>query len=115
MVASGVPLVTREFLLPAMRDTRLAAEEQDHLPALYAGLLYVRRGRLSAYMACDRKAFTEAIHLITKGSNHIGATDDDKRIIERLDEEFCMLARASAYLYAPMGNAKLGTGPLART
>ncbi len=104
--------LNRQFLLPAMRDTHLAGEEQDHLPALYAGLLYVRRGRLSAYMACDRKAFTAALHLIMKGSNHIGATDNDKRIIARLDEEFRMLVRASAYLYAPMGDAKLGLAAL---
>ena len=63
-------------------------------------------------MAESRQAFTVALHGITKGSNHISAADVDKRIIARLDEEYCMLARASAYLYAPMGDAKLGLAQL---
>ncbi len=101
-----------EVLQAAIRDYSEAVEEQDNLPALYAGLLYVRRGLLDAYTARDRKAFTAALHLITKGSNHISVADDDKRIIARLDEELCMLTRASAYLYAPMGDAKLGLAQL---
>ncbi len=113
-LAMGRFEVTRNssVLQAAVRDTHSAEEEQDQLPALYTGLLYVRRGLLSAYMARDKKAFTTALHVVTKGSNHIGASPDDKRIIERLDEEYCMLARASAYLYAPMGNAKLGLAQL---
>ena len=99
-------------LEPALRDIKQAGEERDHLPALYAGLLDVRRGRLYAYTARDKKAFTTALHLITKGSYHIGASADDKHIIEQLDEEHCMLARASAYLYAPMGDPKLGLAQL---
>jgi tetratricopeptide (TPR) repeat protein len=99
-------------LEPAIRDIKQAGEERDHLPALYAGLLDVRRGLLDAYTARDKKAFTTALHLITKGSYHIGESADDKRVIARLDEEYCMLTRASAYLYAPMGDAKLGLAQL---
>ena len=101
-----------EVLQVAVRDTNAAVEEQDDLPALYAGLLHVGKGLLDAYTARDRKAFTTALHLITKGSKHIGVDHPDKRIIARLDEEHCMLARASAYLYAPMGDAKLGLAQL---
>ena len=99
-------------LEPALRDIKQAGEERDHLPALYAGLLDVRRGLLDTYTARDKKAFTTALHLITKGSYHIGASADDKRVIARLDEEHCMLARASAYLYSPMGDPKLGLAQL---
>ena len=101
-----------QFLQPAVRDINLVGEEQYQLPALYRGLLYVRCGLLSAYMAHDKKAFTTALYEVAKGSNSIGASPDDQRIVERLDEEYCMLARASAYLYAPMGNAKLGLATL---
>jgi hypothetical protein len=59
-------------------------------------------------MARDRQAFSAALHLIVKGSNYIGVGDFDQRIIAQLDEERCMLTRASAYLYAPMGDARLG-------
>ena len=104
--------LNRDVLEPAIRDTSSALKEQDNLPALYTGLLYVRRGLLDAYTARDWKAFTAALHEIAKGSNYIGAGDSDKRIIARLDEEYCMLARASAYLYAPMGNARLGLAQL---
>jgi hypothetical protein len=101
-----------EVLQVAVRDCNEAVEEQDNLPALYAGLLHVRRGLLDAYTARDRKEFTAALHIIAKGSNYVGASSDDKRIIARLDEERCMLTRASAYLYAPMGDAKLGLAQL---
>ena len=101
-----------QYLRLAQRDLHLAREEQDSLPALSAGLLSVQRGRLSAYTARDRQAFTSALHFITKGSNQIGVGDADKRIIARLDEEFCLLVMASAYLYAPMGDSKLGLAVL---
>ena len=104
--------LNRQCLRLAQRDLHLAREEQDHLPALSAGLLEVQRGRLCAYMAESRQAFTSALHFITKGSNQIGVGDADKRIIARLDEEFCLLVMASAYLYAPMGDAKLGLAVL---
>ncbi len=98
----------REVLQAAVRDINAALEEQDALPALYAGLLEVSRGRLSAYTAESRKAFTTALHAITKGSRSIGMSNPDKRIIARLDSEHCLLASASAYLYSPMGDALLG-------
>ena len=65
-------------LEPALRDIEQAGEEREHLPALYAGLLDVSRGRLYAYTARDKKAFTTALHLITKGSYHIGASADNR-------------------------------------
>jgi hypothetical protein len=102
----------RDVLEAALRDFNDAVKEQSHLSALYAGLLHVRKGLLDAYTASDRQAFTAALHLIAKGSNHIGGAVDDKRISERLDEEHCMLTRASAYLHSPMGDAKLGLAQL---
>ena len=45
-------------LAAALRDIKQAVKEQDHLDALYAGLLYVRRGLLDAYTARDKKEFT---------------------------------------------------------
>jgi hypothetical protein len=96
------------LLEEARRDISLAVEEQSGIPALYAGLLHVQKGLLDAYTARDKQAFAVALHEITKGSSHIGSSLDDQRIIGRLDEEHCMLARASAYLYAPMGDFKLG-------
>ncbi len=98
-----------EVLQTAIRDTNLAVEELDHLPTLYAGLLHVRKGLLSAYTARGRKEFTAALHGVEKGSNHIGVGDSDKRIIARLDEERCMLTRD---LYSPMGDPKLGLAAL---
>lgn len=97
-----------DVLQEARRDIQVARKCQERLPALYKGLLQVRCGLLDAYMARDKEAFTAALHLITKGSNSIGEAADDKCIIARLDEEYCLLARASAYLFSPMGNAKLG-------
>jgi hypothetical protein len=99
-------------LRSALRDMRSAIEEQNNLPALYTGLLYVRCGFLDAYVANDRKAFTAALYVIAEGSSSIGRADEDQRITARLDEELCMLTRASAYLYAPMGDAKLGLAQL---
>ena len=64
-----------DVLQAALRDYDEAVEEQDNLPALYAGLLHVRRGLLDAYTARDKQEFTAALHLITKGSNHIGVGD----------------------------------------
>jgi hypothetical protein len=63
-------------------------------------------------VANDRQAFTAALYVIAEGSSYIGRADDDQRITTRLDEEYCMLARASAYLYSPMGNSKLGLAQL---
>jgi hypothetical protein len=100
------------LLEEARRDISLAVEEQSGIPALYAGLLHVQKGLLDAYTARDKQAFAVALHEITKGSSHIGSSLDDQRIIGRLDEEHCMLARASAYLYAPMGDVKLGRAQL---
>ena len=96
----------------AAKDYHDAVQEQGNLAAFYVGLLHIRKGCLDAYAARDKKEFTAALRLITKGSNHIGASSDDRRIIARLDEERCMLTRASAYLYAPMGDAKLGLAVL---
>jgi hypothetical protein len=104
--------LNRDFLQAASRDYNEALKEQSRLPALYAGLLLVRRGLLDAYTACDKQAFTAALHQIAKGSKHIGASPDDKRITARLDEECCMLTRARAYLHSPMGDAKLGLAQL---
>ncbi len=99
-------------LRSALRDMRSAIEEQGNLPALYTGLLYVRCGLLDAYMANEKKAFTAALYVIAEGSSSIGRADEDQRITARLDEEHCLLARASAYLYAPVGDAKLGLAQL---
>ena len=46
--------LNRQCLRLAQRDLHLAREEQDHLPALSAGLLEVQRGRLCAYMAGEQ-------------------------------------------------------------
>jgi hypothetical protein len=101
-----------DVLRAAIRDSNEAVEEQSNLSAFYAGLLHVRKGLLDAYAARDKKEFTAALHLIMKGSNHIDASSDDKRIIARLDEERIMLTRVCAYLHSPMGDAKLGLAQL---
>ena len=101
-----------DILQVAVRDYNEAVEERANLSAFYVGLLHVRKGLLDAYTARDRKAFTVALHGIAKGSNYIGASSDDERIIARLDEERIMLTRAFAYLHAPMGDAKLGLAQL---
>ena len=104
--------LNRQVLQVAVRDYNEAVKEQSHLSAFYAGLLNIRKGVLDAYTASDKKEFTAALHLIEKGSNSIGAAPSDKRITARLDQERCMLTSASAYLYSPMGNAKLGLAQL---
>jgi hypothetical protein len=99
-----------EILECAIRDIYVALDEQDKLEAIYAGLLYLVKGLLDAYTAYDRQSFASALHLMTRVSNL--DVDDDPRITTRLDEERCMLMRTSAYLYAPMGDAKLGLAAL---
>jgi hypothetical protein len=98
-IASFESTLNREVLQVAMKDFNDAAKEQSSLEPLHAGLLSVRRGLLDAYTARDRQAFTAALHLVAKVSNHISVGDSDKRIIARLDEERCMLTRASICMH----------------
>ncbi len=96
----------------AIDDYNNAAEQQDKLSPFYCGLLQVRKGLADAYIARDNEEFTKALHLITRGSAQIGSSTDDVRVVAHLDYERYMLNRASAYLYSPMGNAKLGLAEL---
>ncbi len=91
----------------AIDDYQTALQEREKLSPLYCGLLDVRSGLADAYLARDNKEFTHALRCITQGSNRIGSFTDDVRIVVRLDSELCMLTRASAYLYSPMGNPAL--------
>jgi hypothetical protein len=96
----------------AIDDYAKAVQEKDQLSPFYSGLLDVRRGLLDAYLARDNKEFTDALQCITQGSNQIGLSPDDVRIVARLDYERYMVNRASAYLYAPMGNPGLALAEL---
>jgi hypothetical protein len=96
----------------AIDDYQSALQERDKLSPLYCGLLDVRRGLADAYIARDNKEFDHAQSRITQGSNQIGLSPDDVRIVARLDSERCMLTRVSAYLYSPMGNPGLALAAL---
>jgi hypothetical protein len=96
----------------AITDYKSALQERDKLSPFYCGLLDVRRGLADAYLARDDKAFTDALKSITQGSNQIGLSPDDARIVARLDSERYMLTRASAYLYSPLGNPALALAEL---
>ena len=96
----------------AIDDYNNAAEQKDKLSPFYCGLLQVRKGLADAYVARDNAEFGSALHLITQGSGRIGSSTDDVRVVARLDYERYMCNRASAYLYSPMGNAKLGLAEL---
>jgi tetratricopeptide (TPR) repeat protein len=96
----------------AIDDYKSALQESDKLSPLYCGLLNMRSGLADAYLARDTKAFTDALQRITQGSNQIGLSPDDVRIVARLDFERSMLTRASSYLYSPMGNPGLALAEL---
>ncbi len=99
-------------LQTAVSDYKEAVQERERLSPLYCGLLDVRYGLAEAYLACDNKEFTDAQSRIRQGSNQIGLSTDDVRIVARLDYECYMLNRAAAYLYSPMGNPGLALAEL---
>jgi transcriptional regulator with XRE-family HTH domain len=102
----------RHVLEKAQTDLHAALEERRRLPALYLGLLHVKEGLFNAYTARDQQEFTAARRGIAMGSEYIYLADSEQRITEQLDGEHCMLTRARAYLFAPMGDAKLGLAQL---
>jgi hypothetical protein len=113
-IVRGLFEMTRDqiSIQSAIDDYAVALQERDKLSPLYCGLLDVRRGLADAYIARDNKAFTDALHVMRLGSNQIGFSPDDVRIVARLDYERYMLNRASAYLYSPMGNPGLALAEL---
>jgi hypothetical protein len=96
----------------AIDDYKEALQERDKLSPLYCGLLDIGRGLADAYLARDNEEWTLALSLMRLGSNQIGFSPDDVRIIARLDSEHYLLNRASAYLYSPMGKPALALSVL---
>ncbi len=99
-------------LQTAVNDCRVALQEKERLSPFYCGLLDIRRGLADAYRARDNEEWTRALYVMRFGSSQVGLSPDDVRIVARLDSEYYMLNRASAYLYSPMGNPTLALSVL---
>ena len=94
----------QSILRHAVADFQAAEAVQHDVSPFYQGMVDIRRGLVSAYVAQDKDDFNAALTIIDLSSKQIGRQSDARRIAARLDEERYRFNRASAYLYSPQGS-----------
>jgi tetratricopeptide (TPR) repeat protein len=97
----------QSVLRHAVADFQAFETIQGKVSPFYQGMVDIRRGLVSAYLAQDKNDFNAGLAIIDNSSKQIGKQSDDRRIAARLDEERYRFNRASAYLYSRQGSPTL--------